>query len=66
VPAKPKHLFNQSVILSIAAELSPHYSQFDSARFVADCMKGLEDLELTQRAMDIAEAMQSGQGLQAA
>jgi hypothetical protein len=58
VPEKLKHLFNEDLVRSIAADISPHYSQFDAASFVADCMDGLEDLELTPRAMHIAEVMQ--------
>jgi hypothetical protein len=58
VPEKLKHLFNEGVVRSIAADISQHYQQFDDARFVADCMDGLEGLELTQRATHIAEAMQ--------
>ena len=58
MPEKLKHLFNEGVVRSIAADISPHYQQFDGARFVADCMDGLEDLDLTQRAMHIAVAIQ--------
>ena len=57
MPAKLKHLFNEGLIRSLAAYISPHHLQFDSASFVADCVDGLEDLELTPRAMHIAEAM---------
>jgi 3-methyladenine DNA glycosylase AlkC len=57
LPAKLKHLFNEEVVRSIVADLAPHHSQFDTASFVADCMNGLEDLELTPRAMQIAKAM---------
>lgn len=57
MPAKLKHLLNESVVRSIAADIAPNHSQFDTASFVADCKNGLEDLELTPRAMHIAEAM---------
>ena len=60
MPAKLKHLFDEGVVRSIAADIVPHYTQFESVRFVAECMDGLEDLELTQRAMHIAAAMQRG------
>ena len=56
MPEKLKHLFNEGVVRSIAADISPHYQQFDGASFVADCMDGLDDLDLTQRAMHIAKA----------
>ena len=57
MPAKLKYLFNEGLIRSIAADISPHHPQFNSDRFVADCMTGLEDLELTPRAMHISAVM---------
>ena len=52
-----KYFFNETVIRAIARDIRSQHPPFDETSFVAMCMEGLEDLELTERAGRVAEAM---------
>jgi 3-methyladenine DNA glycosylase AlkC len=52
-----KHLFNGEVVRAMAGDLHRAHAPFRERAFVDACMKGLADLELTERAWHIAEAM---------
>ena len=54
---KLKDFFNEDIVCAIAADLHRAYPPLKTTPFVAACMKGLEDLELTERAWHIAEVM---------
>ena len=55
--AQLKHFFNEQLVRAIADELSRVYSPLRKRPFVAACMNGLADLELTERAWHVAEVM---------
>ena len=52
-----KHIFNAARIRHIADETQAVYPSFDSARFVARCVEGLDDLSLMQRLRRVSEAL---------
>ncbi len=55
--AKLKELFDERAVRSLAGALGRAHRGFGSASFVRACLDGLEALELTGRAWQIAEAM---------
>jgi 3-methyladenine DNA glycosylase AlkC len=54
---KLKNLLNAQVVRSIAKDLRGTHPPFRDGPFVKACLAGLEELELTQRARHIADAM---------
>jgi 3-methyladenine DNA glycosylase AlkC len=54
-----KHFFNEPVVRAIAADLRRAWPPFRERAFVAACLAGLGELELTARGWHIAEAMQA-------
>ncbi len=52
-----KHLFGPETVRSIASDLKRVYPELRHDDFVADAVKGLEDLELLARGWHVAEAM---------
>lgn len=52
-----KDVFNLVLVREVAAELRRTHPSFDAAAFVARCMDGLDELELTGRAAHIADAL---------
>ena len=54
---KLKDFFNEAIIRAIADDLHRAYPLLKTKPFVAACMQGLADLELTGRAWHIAEVM---------
>ena len=54
---KLKYFFNRRLIQSIAGELRAAHPAFAQARFVTACLAGLDELELTARAGQVAEMM---------
>src|SRR5688572_26297309 len=54
---KLKHFFNEQIIRDIADDLHRAHPPLPKQPFVRACLKGLADLELTQRAWHIAEVM---------
>lgn len=55
--AKLKNLFDERLVRELANELSRADSSVDKARFIELATRGLDQLELMQRAWQIAEAM---------
>jgi 3-methyladenine DNA glycosylase AlkC len=54
---KLKYLFDEHLVRSIARDLRSAYRRFDERAFAAACLTGLDALELTGRAWQVAEAM---------
>jgi len=52
-----KHIFDAARIRHIAEETQAVHPSFDSARFVAQCLEGLDDLSLMQRLRRVTEAL---------
>jgi 3-methyladenine DNA glycosylase AlkC len=52
-----KDLFNSALVASLTSDLNGAYPGLDVVKFEAECLDGLETLELTARAWHIAEAM---------
>ena len=52
-----KHIFDAARIRHIAEETQAVYPSFDTARFVAQCLEGLDDLSLMQRLRRVTEAL---------
>jgi 3-methyladenine DNA glycosylase AlkC len=52
-----KSFFGQRVVEGLAQDFARAHPRFDSSRFVAESLEGLESLELLARAWQIAEAM---------
>jgi 3-methyladenine DNA glycosylase AlkC len=52
-----KHFFNERVVRLIASDLHRVYPVLRERGFIGECMKGLEELELTPRAWHIASVM---------
>jgi len=52
-----RDFYDDSVIRDIAADLKRAYPQFNTRRFISDCLDGLEPLSLTGRAAHVAAAM---------
>jgi 3-methyladenine DNA glycosylase AlkC len=52
-----KHIFDPARIVHIAEETQAVYPSFDTARFVALCLAGLDDLSLMQRLKRVSEAL---------
>ncbi|MGN6107367.1 MAG: DNA alkylation repair protein [Kofleriaceae bacterium] len=57
MPSKLKDFFDRSVISAIAGALRRGHRQLDERAFVAECMAGLDALELVGRGAHIAAAM---------
>jgi 3-methyladenine DNA glycosylase AlkC len=55
--AQLKHFYDERIVRSIASDLLAVYPPFPAEAFVAACLRGLTDLELTPRAWHIASAM---------
>lgn len=53
-----KDFFDERVVRGIARDLRRAHHPFDERSFVQEGLSGLDDLELTQRAWHLAEAMQ--------
>ena len=53
-----KHLLNSDLVRGAAAHLQRQWPAFDAAAFSADATRGLAALEMKQRAMHIAAALQ--------
>lgn len=54
---KLKHFFGERIVCAIAKDLRRAHPQFRERHFVAACLSGLSRLELTARALHIADAM---------
>jgi 3-methyladenine DNA glycosylase AlkC len=54
-----KEIFNAELVRAIAAEIRRTYAPFDTQAFVALAVDGLDDLELSARAWQIAEALRA-------
>jgi 3-methyladenine DNA glycosylase AlkC len=54
---KLKDFFDAGVVRSIAAQLRGAHRRFDETAFIRECLRGLPQLELTERAWHVAEAM---------
>ena len=54
---KLKDFFDAALIRSLAADLHRAHPPLDTRRFVADCLSGLDQLELTARGGHVAEVM---------
>lgn len=52
-----KTFFNGEVVAAIGRDLAGAHPRLDLERFVAECLAGLDDLELTGRGRHIAEVM---------
>jgi 3-methyladenine DNA glycosylase AlkC len=59
MPFDLKSFFNPRTIAEIAAQLQKAHPAFAQKRFIADCLKGLDALELTARGWHIAEVMRT-------
>jgi len=57
MPDELRDFYDDSVIRDIAADLKRAYPQFNTRRFISDCLDGLEPLSLTGRAAHVAAAM---------
>jgi 3-methyladenine DNA glycosylase AlkC len=57
VAAKLKDFFDAGVVRSIARDLYGAQRRLNEAAFIADCLSGLTELELTARGWHVAEAM---------
>ena len=55
--ASLKVFFNPQVVAGLASDFAEVHASFDAARFMAECLDGLDDLELLARAWHIAEAL---------
>ena len=52
-----KHFFGRPLIQSVAADLARVHPSLEPRRFVADALRGLDELELLGRGAHIADAM---------
>jgi len=55
--ASLKVFFNPQVVAGLASDFAQVHEPFDAARFTAECLDGLDDLELMARGWHIAEAL---------
>jgi len=52
-----KSFFSARIVNEIASDLTRAHSKFDKTKFAAECLRGLDGLELIARGLHIAEAM---------
>ena len=52
-----KNFYGPDIPLKVAAMIEPVYPEFDTETFVAECLVGYEDLELTPRARHISQCL---------
>ena len=52
-----KNFYGPDIPLKVAAMIAPVYRGFDTETFVAECLAGYEDLELTPRARQISRCL---------